>query len=109
MALLTTSAFAVEFNLENATVTRTQLNNNYYGGGCLVYVPEFVNMGIHCADNWVTFDCDPSKNADNTKRAELMHTYALIAFEKDRKINLIVNQARRIDKHCTVTSIELLK
>ena len=105
LLLLSSSAMAEKYTVVDAEITQIQINKVFYGGGCLVYVPTFTGKGS-CADNWVSLQCDAG-NFSRTENAKMMLVHAYTALANNKKIDLTVNHARRIDKHCVVESISL--
>lgn len=105
MAALPVSA--LEIPLEGVYITETNLNNEYEQGGCTATVPEFEGT-THCTPGIVTFDCDSDKGVWAERNYKLF-AHAHAAQILHIKVNMVVNQARRIDKVCAVRNVKIIE
>lgn len=86
---------------------QTVLIDNVNFGGCMILTNKVLSdSGLNCPSRWVSFDCKGSLGGDKDI-AYRMLDQAQIAQALDKKISVLVDDAKKLSGYCYASRIDL--
>ena len=91
--------------VRNATIQKTLIQDNKYGG-CMILVDQTIaSVGLNCPSRWISLSCDGTFSSK--ANAQNMLDSAQMAFALNKKANVQIDDSKKHNGYCVAVRFDV--